>query len=284
MAPKLSTLRLSQAVEPRIVPGVHMVPLMEISIGDDSGWRAIDLQRKEELVASFLGGQFGKSILRSALLRNVGGKSKLGLDGLKLLIDGKVTVAALLDCFSVYNKMKCDEGKNHDDQVEDENLEFPENLVKIFEEGLECRIGEFENDSDDVVFAYCVGIHDADANKYKPSTLQDCVKVSTRFKERAPGGSWESTRQAMLAFYGSGKRMWVYRSIVCAQTLSASVLETLAKENIPNKWICENPSCTLAERVSARRTSISRRSNGGRAMQTDAARLALRSTRTTTLS
>ena len=34
--------------------------------------------------------------------------------------------------------------------------------------------------------------------------------------------------------------MWVYRSIVCAQTLSASVLETLAKENIPNKWICEN--------------------------------------------
>ena len=207
--------------------GTVKVRLQDISIGVDSSWRKLDLEHKNHLVDAFLRGESASS---DPLLRNVNGRSKLDAQGLKLLINGKHTVAALLECMKIFQV--------HDNEME--AFTFTPSLAKVFTEGLECRVGEFADDSTHAVVSYCVCIHDVGSTKLKASTMNDCVEVVQRFRNRAPGTTWESTKTRMLSFYGTRKSRWVYRCVVAAQTLTPAILFKLAELNIPNKWIHDN--------------------------------------------
>jgi len=38
-----------------------------------------------------------------------------------------------------------------------------------------------------------------------------------------PGGHWELVQKKLLSIYGAGRRMWIYRCIVGAETLPDSI-------------------------------------------------------------
>ena len=72
------------------------------------------------------------------------------------------------------------------------------------------------------------------------SALRDLVAVAQRFRAREPGGDWPATQRALEAYYGKGKRMFVYRMVQSAIWLPEEVLEYLAKRGTPNSYIHEN--------------------------------------------
>jgi len=96
-------------------------------------------------------------------------------------------------------------------------------------------------------FAYSVGLHDEESNKFKKTDVGDMVALANKFRDRTGSNSWADTAAALNAYYGKGKRIFVYRAVLCAQTLHASWLVEFRKNHIPNKWVYENPFFTAPE-------------------------------------
>lgn len=65
-----------------------------------------------------------------------------------------------------------------------------------------------------------------------------------RFFTRAGNKSWESASKALAEFYGEGKRQFVWRSVVLAQTMHHEWLDKLDQVTLPSSWFWENPYFT----------------------------------------
>ncbi len=217
---------------PKTVVASAKVLINDISISEDSGWRPIDRNRVEELKLMFEEGQYGMNLLRKpSCLQEVGHMLTSSHDGLLKLADGKHTVAAL-------SELKC----KYDSLGEEEQaaLEYTENLVRALTEGIDISFIEFPDWDDDVTFAWAVGCHDLEANKYKPTTLQDQVSVVNRYRKRVGGGGWAATQSLLEGLYGKARRMYVFRIVKVAQTVPPAVLLRMADTRIPPGWIHEN--------------------------------------------
>ena len=88
--------------------------------------------------------------------------------------------------------------------------------------------------------AYAVALHDEGSNQYKKTSLMQLQTNAKRFYDRTGKNSWEETHKELMQFYGSGKKMFVYRSIIVAQTMQLEWLQLLEKVDLPPSWFHEN--------------------------------------------
>ena len=212
----------------------HLVDIDEVSLEEDSGWRAIDPARVQELKDAFMRGEYGQNILRKPSLLFWQGAPKISAkDGKILLADGKATFAALKALRTEYHSLEESEEPLEEDA-------YSETLVRAFTDGVDCAGIEWDDDDDCLVLAWATHAHDLESNKYKATSLKNLVSVALKYKARQPGGSWSQTQAALEQVYGTPQRMFVYRMVVAAQMLEPEVLEALELAKLTPNHIHEN--------------------------------------------
>ena len=230
MAATRGTLNMVKAKTPVVKEEDLFLPLDDLSVAEDSGWRATDPKRVQELLDLFLSGQYGLGILKPPSVLVFDGAPKLASDGRRRLNDGKHTIRALQEAATIL----ADEEKSM-------QHEWSEALLRVLREGVKVSVLEYPEDDDDLIFAHNVLTHDADSNKYKQTTLADMVDVASRARQKVPGGDWTKTQHALEEVYGRGKRTFCWRMVIAAQTLPPPVLNRLVAAAVPNSYIQENP-------------------------------------------
>jgi len=227
-------------VAPNVLAESQRVKLSDVCVGEESGWRMLDRARVAELKDQFRKGLYGINLLtRPKLLKAHGNFIISPKDGKNLLLDGKHTFVALNELASQYIA-EADADEATDDGKTDSDV-WSALLVEALTLGVLVDFVEFSDPEDaDLRVAYCVQAHDEEANKYKKTSLRDLVGVALRYKAREPGGTWAATQTKLLSIYGAGRRTWIYRMIVAADTLPPSVLCALEEAQIPNSYIHEN--------------------------------------------
>jgi len=87
------------------------------------------------------------------------------------------------------------------------------------EQGIDCQVVELPSGDMKEVLAINALAHDAAMNLYETTSIQDMVDMAEKYRAAAEGGSWVDAQKALEATLGFTKRMFVYRSIVIAQSL-----------------------------------------------------------------
>lgn len=141
MGPKRTDRKvLQQMAAPRTIAAEELVKLQDLSTADDSGWRAIDRARVDELKAAFERGEFGQNLLRRPSVVQFGGARLLCADGGMRLVDGKQTVVALKEMLAV--REACD-----DDTCD--ALMWSAPLHAVLDDGLPVSVLEFSEWDED---------------------------------------------------------------------------------------------------------------------------------------
>ena len=180
----------------------------------------------------FLGGDYGLNILRKPSLVKFAHEEGTAMcgDGLSRLADGKHTFAALRHIHEVFKE---DQSKPEGDQ-----RQWSAPLLDALENGVDVQVVEYTDD--DHIRLHNVAAHDADHNKFCPTSMRDLCETALMQRRKVPGGDWKATQALLDAAYGN-KRLWVYRMVRAAQCLGPKTLDALADNRIPNSWIHENP-------------------------------------------
>lgn len=241
-SPKASkSVKTAAVVTPSATKEKQLVKISDVSLSDASGWRDVSEDRVSELVDTFTNaGLYGVGLLRRPSLVMVNGEVKLDVNGTCLLLDGKHTFHALKRCAELYASAMVDDGDGGDASSGPPGPTFTPLLVKAITEGVEVDWIEFRDDDSDLRAAYAAQMHDEATNKYKVTSLRDLVMVATRYQKKAPGGSWDHVRDALLAIYGSPRRTFVHRMLVAAQVLPMPILLKLEGAKVPNSYIYDN--------------------------------------------
>ena len=101
MAATKGTLNKVQAKTPVVMQEGLTIPLADLSVAEDSGWRATDPKRVQELLDLFLSGQYGLGILKPPSVLVFDGAPQLAEDGRRRLNDGKHTICALQEAATI---------------------------------------------------------------------------------------------------------------------------------------------------------------------------------------
>lgn len=208
-------------------------PVMELSVGPESGWREPDVVRQAELEECFRNHQWGMSVFRGVSLVGTNGTIKQDSEGLFIINDGLQTVTVLQKLYNEY-------------LAGDEALLDP-NLLRIFTEGLEVEVLEYSEDDRDLRELWCGGIHDEENNRYMPTSIAKKVSIVHKFRQKVPGGDWEATSKLLIDAYGPSKRSTVGRWIRAAKALEKGALDVLnTRPRLPPMLIFDNPWFTSA--------------------------------------
>ena len=213
-----------------------------MSVTADSGWRDVSDSRVAELIDTFVKqGLYGVGILRRPQVVQIHGQLlNFASDGNMMLLDGKHTFTALRHVAAIYAAATAGaDATAEPPEGGGDALEFTPLLVKAITDGVEVDIVEFVEDDEDLRVAYCTAAHDEASNKFKPSSIKDLVAVALRYQRKAPDGKWEVVREKLLKVYG-GRRMFVGRMLIAAQTLSPLVCELLERYGVPNSYVYDN--------------------------------------------
>ncbi len=223
------------------------VPLEEISIAENSGWRPLDEERVQELVTTFTSGEMGMTILANPSLRAVAGVVKLDVDGKKLLNQGKQTVAALQ-----YLKQVAADGGWFAETGLNKPVWMTPVLEYFFEKGLHMDVVEYREDDVDVVIECQAMAHDSENVKYAPTSIQMKVAIVRRRRARVAGGDWQSTAKALTASLGASKKPQIYNWIAAAKAMDDTVLELLARRRYMSQSLVWNNKFILGSGANAR--------------------------------
>ena len=195
--------------KPKILRTVT-IKVDNISLSENSGWRAASTARIDELVSIFKAGQWGQSVSSGIQLLPVQDS-----DGKTLLDDGYSSVAALLQISEEYKRLGTD--------PEDESLK------EIFTNGLtNVPVVNYPDNLDKSLRrAWNVGKHDEESNTVRWATIADKIGVAKdKFKVT---GKWDSVAKdlhQMFKFSTSTLKRWVR----AAQGLDDEVVAKLEEE------------------------------------------------------
>ena len=230
MAPKGAS-KAAGSLAPLVVSKDFRIPVQDVSTEGDSGWRSLDTDRVAELKTTFLSGDWGNNIMTKPAVLNEHGNPKLAQNGLRMLCDGKHTFAALKLCKEIYEKAG-------EDADADESIVWSAGLIDVFTNGVSVNVYEFNDASK--MRAWCVIAHDADSNKYKPTSILDLWKLAHEYRQTVPGGEWKRTQEVLNGIYGQKKTMFVYRMMQVAMTLPEEICKKAGELGIPNSYVHEN--------------------------------------------
>ena len=155
------------------------------------------------------------------------------IDGRRILCNGKHVTAALKRVHSQIMEVEACPPK--------ENWLGPE-LERVFKEGL--RVDVLEYPSDDRAHFYAIQClaHEAEQNKFAPTSLKDKAKLVLRMHMRSTGGDWAQTQRALVEILGATKRTTVFRWVVIARDFDTEVLAYLGPrcKVVPQDFVVGN--------------------------------------------
>lgn len=185
-----------------------VLKLDEICTSDPiTGWRDPSEARVAALKTEFLAGNFGMTVACGVTILE-----KEGSDGKKLIDDGVSTVMALLACRAFF-------------AGEPERLP-PSNLKDIFELGLHVRVVKYSDDDDrEARECWNIARHDEEHFTVRWSSLAQKIGMSLTYFRRY--GTWTAAAQAMVDFYGDGKKTTVGRWTRAAKGMDVETVELL---------------------------------------------------------
>ena len=209
------------------------MPLGDISFGPDSGWRAADEERKNELKVKFKAGDWNQTLLQCIAFL-----TKTDADGKWLIDDGLSSGTALFELSTEYAQEKA----RHDEIVkirqtpvqevtdemkkklealsQDTNADFPNNwpmnIVNIFINGLKDHVfNKYSDDSLHVRRLWNASKHAAENNTYRQTTLVDSVKSAEDYINVHA----DDAVKEMMNVLGKGREAMIKRWVRCAKAL-----------------------------------------------------------------
>ncbi|OLP92330.1 hypothetical protein AK812_SmicGene25877 [Symbiodinium microadriaticum] len=220
------------------------IPLEDLSLAHDSGWRSIDETFVATLVESITSGQWGQSIFAGV---TVLGPSDLSAEDSRRLIDnGKQCVAAFVQVkgsqalYGVQGMRKALREKKKPSSASVSGSESAESdpawmsdpaVIDILDNGLECQQVEYADWMDrPLQICWQCLCHDESSNQFRKSDIKSVVETCESFKSRCVGGSGIANAHFhldMLAAFGQGRRSTIYRWVALARSLDKLTIEKL---------------------------------------------------------
>ena len=209
--------------------GSQRAMLEDLSLEEDSGWRALDITHVEDLKLKILQGEYGQTTMSapSLLINQSDLAIHSSIDGRYLLDNGKHWIAALVDIKQVYKEVKSTlqqlaaaspptDTEAASPPAEIQEASWPEWLMpplrKVFEEG--CLLDWHKYPTDDRLAQAAVQClsHEQDMNKFRVSTVRDKVSIVKRAHQST--NDWQVTKKTLVDLLGSSKVTTVHR--LCA--------------------------------------------------------------------
>ena len=215
----------------------ELIPLREISLASDSGWRELDESHVTSLMAVVTNKDWGATTLAGPSLIAEGGKIITSReDGKCVIFNGKHMITAL---------------KRFGDTIEGlteaqlESIEWWDDVVaRIFQHGLSFTVFEFQ----DGVYSHLrhrsvqALAHEEDQNKLLHTTmLQKARLVRSYFEEE--GKDWSKAEKSILEALGQHKRRTISRWLILARDCSEAALNHMTEiglKELPMKYVVEN--------------------------------------------
>ena len=222
----------AKAKAPKLIRS-ETLPLQDISVAEDSGWREIDSERVEELEKVILDGGWGATSLKGpSLISDDSGKLQHSTtDGKTVLFEGKHLVQALLNLKN---------GKYDVIPMEEMGDWLVEPLEEIFKSGLKMEVYQFPEYDRLTHECWQALAHEAESNKLLHTTLNQKAQLMKKYFVRE-GRDWSAARDAVLTILGSQKTSTVNRWITISRDLSESVLDHLKKvKDVPQNFVVGN--------------------------------------------
>ena len=230
MAPKSKTLAAAHL-------GTERIPLEEISVADDSGWRELAQGHVAELRATILNGDYGSTTLaKPSLLVDQADKIVLsGVDGCYVINNGKHFVAALQQLAPSFEEARkaaeaaCPPGAGNGEPEAacPPEESWPEwcvpELRRVFMEGLLVDLMQYPVDCRLTHAAVQCLSHEQEQNRYRVSTIGDKVRMVK--KAYSSSKDWSKAKYSLLEILGQHKISTVQRWITLARDVDEQVLE-----------------------------------------------------------
>ena len=127
-------------------------------------------------------------------------------------------------------------------------LEPPEwargRLLEALIEGVRVDVVQYTNSEDYAIVVAINGLqHDAEQNKYTPTSITTKIQIVRTQRERVEGGDWGLALAALLRIYGPSKRRTVSRWIALARDLPEAVQAHFASRRLralPHNFVFDN--------------------------------------------
>ena len=223
MAPKARESALKAHVAERV--GSDRVSLADLSLEDDSVWRALEASHVEELKTKILEGEYGQTTMSTPTVLVDQNDSPIVsvVDGKIILDNGKHFISALVSIGEVYDEIKTtllEQAAAASPPAEEiAEASWPEWLVpplrRVFEEGLLMDFLRYPTDDRLAQSAMQCLSHESEQNRYRVSTVKD--RVSIVKKAYAVTSDWVKTKKTLLDLFGLSRNSTVQRWGVVAK-------------------------------------------------------------------
>ena len=212
MAPKARESALKAHVAERV--GSDRVSLADLSLEDDSVWRALEASHVEELKTKILEGEYGQTTMSTPTVLVDQNDSPIVsvVDGKIILDNGKHFISALVSIGEVYDEIKTtllEQAAAASPPAEEiAEASWPEWLVpplrRVFEEGLLMDFLRYPTDDRLAQSAMQCLSHESEQNRYRVSTVKD--RVSIVKKAHAVTNDWVKTKKTLADLFGLSKK------------------------------------------------------------------------------
>ena len=215
----------------------QLVPLQEVSLATDSGWRDVDEGHVATLKTMITRGDWGSTALAGPSLIAEGSRIILSKEDAKFVIfNGLQIVSALL-------RLKTEiDGKS---TAECETLPWwDDTIARIFQHGLLFVVFEFQEGAYSHLRHRAVQAlaHEEDSNKMMHTTMLQKSKLVRSYYEQE-GNDWAKAEKSILDALGAHKRRTVSRWLILARDCSEIVLSHMTAaglKELPLKYFAEN--------------------------------------------
>ena len=212
------------------------IPLDELSVAEDSGWRSLDASHVKTLEETVRGGAWGHTkLVRPSVLEEGGKKSTSAEDGRYLLNNGLHAVKALMNLAA---ELEAADSGGSPDWLNEE-------LAEIFSGGgLLVDVVEYSSPDRSARYAIQALAHEQEQNRYRPATLKNKVDLVSRMYLSMK--DWSSVTKQLQDVLGVSKRSTVQRWVTLARDLDADVLAEIQtkRPTLPQEFVIGNKFLT----------------------------------------
>lgn len=210
------------------------IPLHELSVCEDSGWRSLDETHVKTLEETVRGGAWGQTTLvRPSVLHEGEKKCTSAEDGRYVLNNGLHAVKALMNVAAQVETMA------------ESPIWVNSELAEIFSGcGLLVDVVEYSTQDRTARYAMQALAHEHEQNRYRPATLKNKVDLVSRVYGSTK--DWSLATKQLLDVLGASQRSTVQRWVTLARDLDADVLtEIQAKRpTLPQSFVIGNKFLT----------------------------------------
>jgi len=236
------------------------MPLGEISFCSDSGWRAKDEERIDQLKVIYKAGDWNQTLLQCIAFL-----AKTDADGKWLIDDGLSSATALLELFTEYTAEKArhdeitrikklpavevtdDMKKQLEDLAQETDDAFPDNwpnnITEIFANGLkDHRFHKYPDDSMHVRRLWNSSKHSEQNNTYRQTTLVDCVKSAEDYITVHGTDAVKEMTNVLGKGQNSMIKKWVRTAKAFCGPENKAIMDQLklVKSFLPHSYIFDN--------------------------------------------